>query len=206
MFAFAIWDRAHAIACCWRAIGSARSRLFLWQHADGIGFASELKSLLDRARLCARRGSRRAARLSRLRLRADAAAASFSHVRKLPAGHYAVYAQGQAPRDALLAARLRADLHRQRSRGRGATCRTLLDQAVATRLVSDVPFGAFLSGGLDSSVVVALDGAPHDAARQDLLHRLQRGALQRAVGCSTRRRAPAHRASRTDRRPGRHPA
>lgn len=42
--------------------------------------------------------------------------------------------------------------------------RSLLEKAVAKRLVADVPFGAFLSGGIDSSLVVGLMAQQHSSA------------------------------------------
>lgn len=153
MFAFAIWDKRS------RSLLLARDRLgkkplFLWQHADGIGFASELKSLLTVP------GFARDVDLGVLPAYlafgyVPTPQSIFRHVRKLPAGHYAVFSQGQ----------LRETRYWQLDfsptfTGSEIEAETqlaaLLDQAVSTRLVSDVPFGAFLSGGLDSSVVVAL--------------------------------------------------
>ena len=42
------------------------------------------------------------------------------------------------------------------------TVRQKLSESVERRLVADVPFGAFLSGGIDSSIVVALMSEKHD--------------------------------------------
>lgn len=153
MFAFALWDREQ------RRLLLARDRLgkkplFLWESAQGLGFASELKSLL------ALPGFDRGVDVGVLPAYfafgyVPSPRSIFQGVRKLAAGHYAVWQGGVlretrywsldfAPRFEGSEAEAEAELHER------------LQAAVADRLVADVPFGAFLSGGLDSSVVVAL--------------------------------------------------
>ncbi|HVR02854.1 MAG TPA: asparagine synthase (glutamine-hydrolyzing), partial [Polyangia bacterium] len=117
-------------------------------------FASELKSLLRVP------GFRRAVAPEAVRAYVcfgyvPTPGSIFEGVQKLPPGHTLRFVDGQvsvrryyqldlAPKHQLSEADAEQELAR------------LLDRAVGSRLVADVPFGAFLSGGLDSSVVVAL--------------------------------------------------
>ena len=69
-----------------------------------------------------------------------------------------------------------------------------LDESVRLRLMSDVPLGAMLSGGLDSSLIVALMARHTNEPGQDVRGRLpRRGRGQRA-----RRRAPGRQLFGTD--------
>ena len=74
---------------------------------------------------------------------------------KLPPAHYGVFADGRWTVDRYW----HPDFNRQIDRplaDYAAELRELLTSAVAMRLESDVPLGAFLSGGVDSSIVVGL--------------------------------------------------
>jgi asparagine synthase (glutamine-hydrolysing) len=153
MFAIALWDRRN------ETLLLARDRfgekpLFYAQDGSRLAFASELKSLLALPGF-ARETDPESIRAYVCFGYVPTPRSIFAGVAKLEPGHYLRYAGGRvdvqrwytlafAPKWQGTEAEAEEELARR------------LDQAVASRLVSDVPFGAFLSGGLDSSVVVAL--------------------------------------------------
>ncbi|PEQ10624.1 asparagine synthetase B [Novosphingobium sp. PC22D] len=156
MFAFAIYDLEA------RTLFLARDRLgvkplFYAPLADGsVIFASELKALLAHPSL------RR--EIDPLAIEDYLAwgyvpdhAAIVKGVRKLGAGHFLLLRQGGG----LPAESQWWDISfAERRRGSVADLEAelvhLLRDAVTSRMVADVPLGAFLSGGVDSSSVVAL--------------------------------------------------
>ena len=153
MFALALWDGPR------ERLVLARDRLgkkpLLWTRLpDGtLAFASELKALLAFPGLAGgRHGGARC--VSRAGVRARRRGRHCAAIHKLPPGHVLV-AEGRRRTDrALLAGRAGgASAGEQEWLER---VRRTVDEAVRKRLVADVPLGALLSGGIDSSIVVAL--------------------------------------------------
>jgi len=150
MFAFAVWDSLAG------TLFLARDRLgikplYYTQQAGRLSFASEIKALLPV--------------LSSRRMRLDALTdyltflwvpdpdTLFEGVMKLAPGHYAIFADGQLTTtcwwDMKFAPERRSELEWRGIVGDAVSA------AVRRQRVSDVPLGSFLSGGLDSSAIVA---------------------------------------------------
>jgi asparagine synthase (glutamine-hydrolysing) len=158
MFAFAIWDAPK------RRLLLVRDRLGIkplyWARVgDTLLFASEIKAILASGLIDARPNE--AALPEALSTRYLAGADTlFRDIYKLLPGHQLVFENGQvrtrqywdvpvdapktaAPRDAAV------QTFAQRFR-------ELLEESIRLRLMSDVPLGMFLSGGIDSSAIAAL--------------------------------------------------
>ena len=156
MFAFAVWDRSQ------QSLLLARDRFgekpLVYAIAGGtFMFASEIAALLADERVG--RAIDPAALDSYLALQyVPAPDTIFGDVKKLPPGHLLQVTAGQAPTVRSyydLRARVAA-LPLPATRAETlALIRATVEEAVESRLMSDVPLGAFLSGGLDSSIVVA---------------------------------------------------
>ena len=159
MFGIALWDRGTATLLL------ARDRLgikplYYAERNGRLYFGSELKSLLATGAI-ERRIDIAALEHYLAFLYTPGDQAIFSGVRKLPPGHLLRWRRGTSrvvaywtpPRDETPV----TDEHEAAD--------ALLDHlrdAVRSHLVSDVPLGAFLSGGIDSSLVVGLMAAASD--------------------------------------------
>jgi asparagine synthase (glutamine-hydrolysing) len=80
----------------------------------------------------------------------------FADVRQLPPGHRLVLEAGEPRVERYWSLRLDPDPRGGAERDRADGLDETLRRAVRRQMVSDVPLGAFLSGGLDSSLVVAM--------------------------------------------------
>ncbi len=155
IFAFAIWDADR------RSLVVARDPLgvkplYLGTYPGGLWLASEVKAAVA-AGLCAPAVDRTSLNLYLTYRFVPSPGTMFQGVRRLPPGHWADATVGRA--DWSTPRRFAPYPAAQDWEARAGECVERLADAtraaVEGQLMSDVPVGALLSGGLDSSIVVA---------------------------------------------------
>ena len=152
-FAAAIWDRTA------RSLFLARDRfgvrpLFYARSAGVFGFASEIKALLAEGRFTARIDPLALDEIFTFWSTLPGRSA-FEGIAELPPGHTLTVSR----RGSVLETWWRPTYARARRRDpeeEAAELRALLVDATRIRLRADVPVGAYLSGGLDSSTIAAV--------------------------------------------------
>lgn len=153
MFAFAIWDADK------RRLFAARDRLgkkplYYRNDSDGFAFASEPKAFLAESSFVAEADPRALFHYLSFQY-VPSPASAFRGLHRLPPAHYLVLEDGRLSIERYWT--LRYSPKRSISEAEAAeSVLADLTEATRIRLVSDVPLGAFLSGGIDSSLVVAL--------------------------------------------------
>ncbi|NEM98884.1 asparagine synthase (glutamine-hydrolyzing) [Pontibacter burrus] len=156
MFAFAIHDKARNEVYLFRDRLGIKP-LYYYQSGEVVLFCSEVRGLLASGLLP--RKLNKAALADYLRYQTvHAPETMVLGVLMLLPGHYMHIKDGGATIAGYWAPETN---YSRRSEGKSYTeikqeVYTLLQRAVERRLVADVPFGAFLSGGIDSSAIVGL--------------------------------------------------
>jgi asparagine synthase (glutamine-hydrolysing) len=161
MFAFAIWDAKRQTLFCARDRLGKKPLYYYW---DGrlFAFASEIKALFEHPAISPRFHEALLPEYLTFGF-ASGEQTLFSGIRKLMPGHHLTLRM----RDADVSPDIRrywgipAPEERAEDKGRSdeswiSECRTRIEEGVRTRLMSDVPLGMFLSGGVDSSTIAAL--------------------------------------------------
>ncbi|HXG95304.1 MAG TPA: asparagine synthase (glutamine-hydrolyzing) [Blastocatellia bacterium] len=153
MFAFALWDENN------QRLVLARDRLgkkpLLYSIKNGkLIFASEFQAMLEHTEV-SRDINREALSLYLSFMCVPAPATAFADIKKLMPAHMLVWEKGSATILRYWSPDFTKKIAISEQEAAEQTI-SLLSDAVKVRLMSDVPLGAFLSGGVDSSAVVAL--------------------------------------------------
>ena len=157
MFAFGIWDARR------RRLLLARDRLgvkpLYWAHVgDRLLFASEIKAILESGLIAPR--PNRAVFSEVLATRGTAGIETmFEGIYKVLPGHRLIFEDGRVRTERYWELPLDGPdpaLERLGDVEVIDRFRALLQESVRLRLMSDVPLGMFLSGGIDSSAIAAL--------------------------------------------------
>jgi asparagine synthase (glutamine-hydrolysing) len=157
IFAFAIWDAPR------RSLVLARDPFGvkpLHYHFDGatLRFGSEIKALLSDPAVPRRLNPQSAHDFLNIRF-VPGEATLFADIHRLPPGHYLVWRDGTIALTRYWQLGQTEDDRPSADRW-AEGIRERLAHAVERQLVSDVPLGLYLSGGLDSSALVAA-AKPH---------------------------------------------
>ena len=151
MFGIAIWDQSK------RRLLLARDRvgikpLYYWENGQKLIFGSELKSVIQHPDVPLEVNPVALNHFLTLEY-IPAPWTIFKDIKKLPAGHFLTFENGKC------SVKQYWNIQIQNVPTNEAECvevlTDLIRDAVRLRLISDVPLGAFLSGGIDSSSIVS---------------------------------------------------
>ena len=153
IFAFAVWEERT------KRLFLARDRigvkpLFYMEHGGGLLFASEMKTILAYPGVKARLDKEGAAEILLMGPGRTPGCGVFHGMKEVEPGCCGDYQNGRLHLRRYWYLRDRE--HRESFEETADHVRYLVEDAVRRQMVSDVPVGTFLSGGLDSSLITAI--------------------------------------------------
>lgn len=154
MFAFAIWDART------RKLFIARDRfgkkpLHYYLDGDKFVFGSEIKSLLQHPEILKEVNHQAIINYIAYGYTPEPDT-MFKGIAKLPPGHTLIWQEGNIKISSYWDLEFKPDNTSKEDKYYIEKVENLLKESVKIRMISDVPLGAFLSGGIDSSLVVAM--------------------------------------------------
>ena len=154
MFAFCIHDQIDNSLFIARDRFGEKPLYYYCDPQNGFAFSSEIKSLLECPFVPRRLDYEALGYYMRVGY-VPAPLTMFKDIHILPPGHWLKWRDGQLTVQPYFHIDYRPDPTLAREEAAGEAVQEALKQAVSRQAISDVPLGAFLSGGIDSSAVVA---------------------------------------------------